>query len=375
MKKNYLLVFAICLLCQHVQAQSINKSFTYDGQTREYIMYLPAGYTPSAQMPLLLCLHGLGDTPANFQGVGFDAIADLEGFIPVYPAALGSFLGNAWNSGTPLNTTVDDVGFLSTLIDSMVVNYNVDPSRVYSTGFSMGGIMSNRLGCELSDKIAAIASGSGTIAIGVGDNCNPSRKVPMLHVHGTDDGTVPYAGSSTYGLKSVDETIALWQQLNGSPATADYTMLPDIANDGITVERFDYGNCSDPSEVVLYKATGMAHSWMFIPNNDMHQSLVIWDFLSCHSLLPTNIEGTISSIDIALFPNPVNADLHIQFSQPQSGTVQIFDALGQSVLSPRPFAETSNIDLPVQDLADGVYFLTVFTGNDSHSRIFVKSAY
>ncbi len=369
---SFLTLLLCCAIAISATAQSITKSFTYDGLEREYIIYLPTGYTPGVQMPLLLGLHGLGDTPSNFQNVGFNSIADAEGFIPVYPAAQGSFLGNAWNSGTPLNPDIDDVGFISALIDSMAVNYNIDADRVYSTGYSMGGIMSYRLACELSDKIAAIASGSGLLAAGVADNCNPVRNMPVLHVHGTDDPTVPYAGSALYNLKSVDETIDHWLTLNNNTAMQDYTMIPDNVNDGISIERFAYGACPDDSEVILYKATGMGHAWLFTPNNDMSQSQAIWDFLKCHSLLPVNTEEVMLGANFQIFPNPASEQLNIQFEQAMSGTLRITDVLGREVLNNISLQETMTQSVNVNQLNKGVYVLVLEAGSNIYSLRFVK---
>ncbi|MDV7395600.1 hypothetical protein RZS08_29700, partial [Arthrospira platensis SPKY1] len=118
-------------------------------------------------------------------------------------------------------------------------------------GMSNGGFMSHRLACELSDRIAAIAGVTGTMSSATFDDCSPGRPVPVLQIHGTADLIVNYNGA--VGIKSVDETLAFWRAHNDCPPTALFEALPDIVNEGSTVERYTYGPCEEESEVMLLK--------------------------------------------------------------------------------------------------------------------------
>jgi len=288
MKKLLLLLFLPFIL----QAQT-TRNITFDGVSRLYIEYVPSSYDGSTPYPLLFSLHGLGDNASNFSGIGFQQLAELEDFIVVTPQALnanilGFDFGNAWNSGAgvivlgspfTLNPDVKDVEFISFLIDSMANHYNIDLNRVYSTGFSMGGFMSNRLACELNDKIAAIGSVAGTI--GTGLNCNPGKAVPMIHFHGTADGTIGYE-SNNFG-SNAQETVDFWATNNGCDASPSSSNWPNTATgDGITLTKYVYNNCD--AEVEFFKAEGAGHNWLFTPTNDISYTAQIWEFLSRQSL-------------------------------------------------------------------------------------------
>ena len=121
---------------------------------------------------------------------------------------------------------VDDIGFLNSLIDFLGNEYNIDLDRVYSTGFSNGGYMSYTLACELSDKIAAIASVTGSMYINQPILCNPERPIPVMQIHGTMDLTVPYIGSNT--SESINDVISFWVNFNecsNDPSFSLYLIL------------------------------------------------------------------------------------------------------------------------------------------------------
>lgn len=289
MKKLLLLLFLLPIV---LQAQRTTRNVTFDGVTRLYIEYVPESYDGSTPYPLVFVLHGLGDNAENFSGVGFEQLSELEDFIVITPQALpasilGFDFGNAWNSGAgvivlgspfTLNPNVKDVEFISFLIDSMANHYNIDLDKVYSTGFSMGGFMSNRLACELNDKIAAIGSVAGTI--GTGLECTPGRAVPMIHFHGTADATIGYTANN-FG-SNAQETVDFWSANNGCDASPTSTNWPNSASDGITLTKYVYNNCD--AEVEFFKAEGAGHSWLFQPSNDITYTTQIWEFLSRQSL-------------------------------------------------------------------------------------------
>src|SRR5436305_14547620 len=112
-----------------------------------------------------------------------------------------SFNGTTfWNVGFPGTPPVNDVKFLSALIDTLAKRYPVDKNRIYATGMSNGGYMAHVLGIELNDKIAAIASVAGSIVPQKYAAASPGRTVPAMEIHGTADSTVPYKGFGLYGI-------------------------------------------------------------------------------------------------------------------------------------------------------------------------------
>src|SRR5262249_41242701 len=159
---------------------------------RPFVVHLPVR-APAGHYPLVVALHGGFGTPAEFERTsGLDAIADREGFAVLYPGGEN----HHWNDGrdNQYMRPVDDVGVVRDLIEQMITKYPIDPDRVYVTGHSNGGDMAYRLGCELSDKLAAIAPVAGEIPSNIAGSCHPARPVSVIAIHGTADRLNPFAG-------------------------------------------------------------------------------------------------------------------------------------------------------------------------------------
>ena len=152
---------------------------TIGGLQRTYVLHLPPG-PPNG---LVLNLHGAGMT-GNQQAdlTGYNSVADRYGFVVAYPDGFDTTWADGRGASLPDRQGVDDVGFLSTLIDQLSRAYAVPPGRVFVTGMSAGGFMANRLACERADLVTAIAPVSGTL--GAGFPCAPSRPVSVMAVHG-----------------------------------------------------------------------------------------------------------------------------------------------------------------------------------------------
>ena len=235
----------------------------------------------------------------------FNSLADKEGFIIVYPEAYE----HHWNDGRgdpgirAQAENIDDVAFISALIDQLVQDLNIDKKMVYATGISNGAIMSNRLGCELSDKIAAIAPVAGNIPQKTASTWSPSRAVSVLIINGTEDPIVPYNGGEVSFLSfktgkviSVADTVKFWVSKDGCPAAPEMEQLPDLTPDDSTstiIER--YTGCRDGTEVVLYKVIGGGHTWpgglQYMPekfigktSRDFSATETIWQFFKLHPM-------------------------------------------------------------------------------------------
>jgi len=167
------------------------------GLQRTYSVHIPNSYDKTSPTPLVISLHGGGGTGQGMNKLtNFDSIADAENFIVIYPDGFEKH----WNDGRNVQRyrtqaqNIDDVGFISALIDNISNEVNIDAKRVYVTGISNGAMMSHRLGCELSQKIAAIAPVAGNIPANMASVWSPSRPVSVLIINGTDDPLVPWAG-------------------------------------------------------------------------------------------------------------------------------------------------------------------------------------
>ncbi len=300
---------------------------TRGGLERTYHIYLPASYGKSRPVPLLIVLHGGGGTGQGMERLtrgGFNILADREGFIIVYPDGVEKH----WNDGRDIRTwrahreRIDDVGFLSALIDRVAKDWNIDPQRVFATGISNGGLMSYRLACELSHKISAIAVVTASLSEELFAQCSPAKPISVLIMNGTKDPLVPYGGGEITGpfgvrkfgkVVSTAETVQFWVKHNACPDELVIKQEPDEdPKDGTRVRREVYSPCKNNTQVVLYTIEGGGHTWpsgwQYLPervigktSQDITATDVIWEFFS-HlppaspvSLSPTS--STFTSIE------------------------------------------------------------------------------
>jgi polyhydroxybutyrate depolymerase len=359
--KMKILSFCIAFLFSiTINAQQTTESWMYDGQMREYIQYVPSIYDENTAVPVVFVFHGLGDSMGNMFGIGMDAVADTANFIVITPQALADPLaGTAWNSLAGIagvyfpNETVDDVGFVLAMLDTLSAQYNIDLGRVYATGFSMGGFFTNRLACEHPEVFKAVASVSGTIGSGL--DCNPSEPIRIAHFHGTADQTVGYV-NNTFGI-NVEEWFSNWEDANGCSGEVSEDPLPNPANDGFTIDYLRNANCSAESEVVLYRVNGAGHIWL-TPSNDLFYTTEIWRFfLGVQPQLATSIrENDFSELNI--YPNPTNGIVNLNMpEQLNYAQLQVFDNVGRLV-SEAAISPSGIIDFSF--LTSGIYHLRVF---------------
>ena len=358
-----------------------NKSFIFEKNMRDYTVFLPKNYNGSTKMPVVFNLHGYTldkDQQMNYSQM--NKVADTAGFMVVYPNAVDA----AWNCGVSFGPSVDDVGFIDALIDTLSVYYSIDKTRIYCCGLSRGGFMSNRLACELSDRIAAVAAVAGTMAKSIANNCIPDRHVPILYFHGTDDPIVPYNGDIE--RLAADTFINHWIQHNLC-TESDTIMLPNLDTlDGCTVQKITHTNCSDSTKVIFYKILNGGHTWpggnptyLIIPgynlgntNFDINASEIMWDFFKNYRLFnPTFAEDNRQfPIGFSLsqnYPNPFNPSTTIKYSIPKLSfvTLKVYDILGKEVstlINEEKPAGIYQVEFKAANLPSGVYFYSIRAG-------------
>ncbi|MEM7801128.1 MAG: PHB depolymerase family esterase [Chloroflexota bacterium] len=267
-----------------------NRSLEHDGIEREYILYLPEGYTGQEEqkLPLLLNFHGFtGTSESQLSYADFRPIADRENFILVYPQ--GTLLGGDthWNvGGWTRRSQTDDIGFTAALLDQLQADYAVDPTRIYSTGHSNGGYMSFQLACQLGDQIAAVASVSGSMTPEIMRDCEPTGPTSILQIHATADPTVPYSGTSW--SESIDQVLAYWVLVNfADPSPAVETLLrhPETTASS-SVEHIRHADGKNGTVVEHIRVIDGGHEWLGTPdlsgqvNLDYDTNEEIWAFLS-----------------------------------------------------------------------------------------------
>lgn len=388
MKQIYLFLFSILSFSAFSQMSTYNYSF--DGETREFNYHIPSTYNPSTDtLPVVFFLHGMGGNMSNFSG--FEYKSEQEKFIMIVPQALVDPLlsQTGWHSGAGglvggltyyVNQGIDDVGFISSLIDTISSWYNVDSNRIFSTGFSMGGYMTNRLGCELGDRIAAIASVSGTIGNEIATSCDPHNIIPALHIHSTSDSVVQYYANN-FGMNS-EPLRDFWINNNNCDSIPDTTDLSNVASDGFSAIKYLYTGGDLGSEVEYYKLTGPDHSasWYTISSgNDFDAIEVIWDFFDRHEKkyeaeeLGPNTVSSIRDVRMDVYPNPASNKITLNFSNSiEISKISIGDILGK-IISSKTFEHAiSTVSFNINNYANGVYFFKIedIDGNKTVLRFY-----
>ncbi len=350
----------------------------HDSIERAYILYVPANYSAQSPVPLVFNFHGYGSNAAQqVIYTGFNALADAEGFIVAYPQGTQDATGTQhFNVGWG-GSSVDDVGFTSALIDSLSAEYSIIQERIYSTGMSNGGFISYHLACNLSDRIAAIASVTGSMSSLTYNDCNPQRPVPVMEIHGTEDAVVPYDGGTGF-TTPIDDVLAYWVNHNNCDDTPDLVNIPDTnTDDGCTAQHFIYRNGDDGVNVELFKIEGGGHTWpdaiidIGVTNRDINASQEIWKFFSKYDIngtTITDIEESQSITDILIYPNPANNHINIQRNTEEKANFELVSVLGETVFS--GILQTSNEILNTSQLPTGIYFLKF--ENQSHKIIMVN---
>jgi polyhydroxybutyrate depolymerase len=260
-------------------------SFVHDGLERFYLIYKPQSLNQE-DAPVLFALHGYGSSAAFHKSyTGYEDYADNEKFIVVYPQGykLESVLVNSsshWNVGAWTTASeIDDIGFIDTIIDLVVNKEQVDETRIYSSGMSNGGFMSYHLACNLSRKIAAIASVTGSMSKETLADCAPSHPTAILQIHGLQDLVVPYSGFDDLGMEPIDDVLAYWANLN-SCNPERLVAVVDYFNEKGSIDFINYESCMNSVDVRLIRIPSMGHTWPGLNNFNISASEEIWNFLS-----------------------------------------------------------------------------------------------
>jgi len=270
-------------------------SIAYDGLNRKFMYYIPSGIENLTSVPVVFFLHGMGASAqigVNVLGPQYHARAERDKAIVVYPDATSKHWNDRLGGSYPLTDSIDDVGYLSALIDLFILDFKANPKRVYFSGSSNGGMMTYRLSCDIPDKIRAIAPFISTISPNVAREFSQAKPIPIIITSGTADSIIKWNGGTikvtrTPVILSGDENVAYWVARNGVRKKAKITNLPDIeTGDNSTVEVQHYKGKND---VVLYKIIGGAHTHPTLRapgkalvkglNMDYNSFEMVWDFM------------------------------------------------------------------------------------------------
>lgn len=297
-------------------APPVDQRRLYLGTSRPYLLYVPPAYDPAVPMPLVIALHG---RPGTATGLAYlmdsNKVAAREGFMLLYPDGLPVMIagyddiGREWNYGRALPGYqnpqhpelygTDDVMFLKLVVNDLAQDLNIDRDRVYVTGFSNGGFMTQRVACEAGPAFAGYVVASATMLPEMIElYCDDVPPVPIMYMHGTNDISIPWDGIMARGRTmtlSAPDSVLYWAIHNGcDPDATTEEVLPTTDPDPQTrVYRYTFSGCADGADVWFYAIENGGHALPGVDrldrdiagnvNMDIHVGETWWDFLSQHT--------------------------------------------------------------------------------------------
>lgn len=353
------LVFAACLsgllFLTPLPAQETQEKVDVDNVSRNFMVHLPQGYDQQQHYPVVILLHGQNqDADDMGRLTHFSQFAEKIGVIAVYPNAMrgqwnigvrppqpssetprrgmerrggagypsgGSYPGGGGGypgggGGYPAGgrrggqnpgetrsrpEPADDVAFLNQMLDQLALKYSVDIHRLYATGLGDGGLMALRMGCNMADRVAAIAPVGAALPKAM--ICLPSRPVPALFINGTEDPIVPYKGGTykpgKFPVLSAEDSAKSWAKFDRCDEKPAQDKLPALNKDkekgAKATKTFTFSGCHDNTQVVLYTVKDGGNTW---PGGELYSTekevgkvshaldanQSIWSFLSTRKL-------------------------------------------------------------------------------------------
>ena len=264
------------------------REFEHAGKKRTHLLHLPPETAGKKPLPLVIVLHGMATNGAVTEKLtGFSALADQKGFAVSYPDGLDK-IWRYWGK--------EDPEFVLAVADRLIAEGIADRRRVYCTGISNGAYLTNVLVDDHADRFAAAAAVAGTLLRTRGMRSRPSRPVPFLYVHGTEDPIVGYDGKDRFSNRamsmSAESFVALRAKQNGCAEPPEKERLPDGPEDGgkTEVERRRYAPGQAGAETVFYRIEGGGHAWPGGPvqpervlgktSRDFNASEAMWGFFA-----------------------------------------------------------------------------------------------
>ncbi len=326
---------------------------------RGYEYYIPSSYDGSEAVPLLFSFHGAGSSPrGQIYLTKLAALAEQEGFIVVFPQATaldredypacaqylpaGSGAAIRWNTGSNWTlqycAAIDDVGFVSDIVDWFEANYNIDRSRVYATGMSNGAMFSYYVAVMLPGTFAGIAPICSPMTLNLRpEDLSPTTVIVMM---GTADPELPYGGSArTY---STDDTIAMWMEADNTGTEPVQTVWGPTSQDSTAVHRYVYSGGTNGTQVILFKVDGGGHTWPGGPqyssddgavSTHIDGSAMIWKHLppeKYYLRIGSHPDGTVSTPGHMTFANVESTGAYMFFDAGTGDTVVSLEAVPKS---------------------------------------------
>lgn len=266
------------------QTFAVNPAESLGQSTRLYRVHVPTSYRSDLPIPLVMYFHGYGgNADGGDRDSGFTALSEQDHFIVAYGQGLPDVITGRpfWADVGPIDYGIDDVHYVSLLIDDLQNKFCIDAHRIFATGFSNGGGLSNLLSCQLAGRIAAVAPVSGNFYM-IPGGCHPSRPISVFNIHGSADPLLPYNGlplnlDPSWPLPSIPQWLQDWAERDGcgqGPAVFLHTSK---------VMGEQWTGCQGGVVVMHYRIEGGGHSWPGMLGGRSTVA-VIWDFFEAHPL-------------------------------------------------------------------------------------------
>ncbi|MEZ5056555.1 MAG: T9SS type A sorting domain-containing protein [Saprospiraceae bacterium] len=385
-----ILLFSICLTTQFIgfsQGLGTYQDFNInvDNQVRTFKLYTPPGVDAQIESPLVMVFHGFSmDVNSINTLCEFYDAADTANFYLVYPQGLpvndilyGGGTRSGWAIPNSAGGSQDDVKFVNAIIDTLetIAQIKILENQIYAAGFSLGGEFAYYLGCNLSDRIAAIAAvSSAMIKQQIDGDCLPVKRISALQMVGTNDPFYPFQGNAFF--YPFYDNPGFWSSLNDCDADPEITRLEDKdPTDGSTVDLGIYQNCSGDLEVLSYRINNGQHAWpggqdfpAAVVNFDIDASDEIWKFFNRHTLdekTTTVLETERDSINV--YPNPFYSHLSISLPSNLNKSISFewYNSLGQLLeigdIASNIALEKGQISFS-QSYLPGIYYLKIKNG-------------
>jgi polyhydroxybutyrate depolymerase len=248
----------------------------HGGLARSYLLHVPPSYDGASAVPLVLDFHGYTSNAEQQRSIsGMVAVSDREGFLLAHPEGIGE----SWNAGLCCpGAAPDDLGFIRAVVAAISAEGNVDAARVYATGLSNGGAISQRLACDAADLFAASAPMAFPVPFRPLSECHPVRPIPVLTFMGLVDALVLYEGGV---FPSAPATFDYWHDVDGCTGTT-----PDVVVTEGDSRCETFTHCASGVEAGLCSITAQTFNGLpfdghiLYLNDDFVLAEVAWAFLS-----------------------------------------------------------------------------------------------
>ena len=255
--------------------------FAHDDTEREYLTYIPSGYSHINEAPIVLNFHGFGGTASGQLALSdWRGLAEKHGIILIYPQGLELQKGGShWNPdpvSSDSKSLSDDLGFVRRLLKRISKNYSIDKSRVYATGYSNGAGMAYGLAHHMPDLITGIAPVSGLMNDKYLSTTSGVSPVGLISFNGEEDWVRPVNGIKGY-LASVADISSHWARINDSTRSVVEQFAEVTGN---LIERTSYSRDDGLITVEQYLVDRGGHEWFDLDIEGRNLNQLAWRFLS-----------------------------------------------------------------------------------------------